>query len=100
MEPTGAGCKLDLESRIARKTGIPWKELNDTGIVLDLTSGDYFELDEVGVAIWKTLDGRKTLAECAKEIASFYAVDPELVEPDVKAFAEELLSRNLIVVLQ
>lgn len=91
---------LNPESRVVRRMGVPWKELDNTGIVLDLTSGDYFELDEVGVAIWRSLDGNKTLAECAKEIASSYAIAPEVVEPDVQAFAEELLRKNLIAVLQ
>ena len=84
---------------MARKPNLPWKALDDTGIVLDLDTGDYFDLDEIGFTIWRRLDGDATLADCAEEITRTHDVTAEVAERDVLAFAAELLDRNLVVVV-
>lgn len=86
-------------SRVARKANLPWKILEDVGLVLDLDTGDYYELDEVGLVIWQALDGDRTLAECARAIASSYTVAEDVAERDVQEFVEELLDRRLAVIL-
>lgn len=90
---------LRPQSRVARKPNLPWKALDGTGIVLDLDTGDYFDLDELGFAIWRRLDGDATLAACAEEITRTHDVAADVVERDVLAFIGELLERNLVVVV-
>jgi hypothetical protein len=87
---------FDLDSRVQRKPGIPWKRLEAEAVILDLESGDYFELDELGCRIWEALDGELTLAAHAQSIAREYEADPELVRSDVMAFVDELFSRGLV----
>lgn len=88
--------ELDLDSRIQRKAGIPWKRLEAEAVILDLQSGDYFELDEVGCRIWEALDGEQTLETHAQSIAREYEADPEQVRSDVMAFVAELFQRGLV----
>ena len=85
-------------SRVTRRSTIPWKALGEVGVVLDIESGDYFELDAVGFAIWQRLDGALTLAECAAEIAEVFEADAAVVERDVIEFVEVLRFRNLVTV--
>lgn len=87
---------FDLESRVQRKPGIPWKRLEAEAVILDLESGDYFELDELGCRIWEALDGEQTLAAHAESIAREYEVEPELVRSDLMAFVAELFARGLV----
>lgn len=87
---------FNLDSRIQRKAGIPWKRLETEAVILDLQSGDYFELDEVGCRIWEALDGEQTLAAHAQSIALEYEADPEEVRSDVMAFVGELFTRGLV----
>jgi hypothetical protein len=90
---------VPLESRIARKPEVPWKELDGVAIILVLDTGEYFELDEVALEIWKMLSGDKTLLECANELGAAYDAPSETVQGDVQAFAMELLERNLVTVV-
>jgi hypothetical protein len=67
------------------------------GILLDLRTGDYFELDEIALAIWKMLDGKTSLAQVASRLARTYAAPrPEMVERDVVRFVSELRRRKLV----
>jgi hypothetical protein len=86
---------LNLKSRIQRKAGLPWKQLDDTVVVLDLNSGDFLELNEIGCWIWKTLDGSRTLAEHADALASEYEIPIDTARSDIIEFVGELCSKGL-----
>jgi SynChlorMet cassette radical SAM/SPASM protein ScmE len=52
-------------------------------------------LNETGAFIWDRLDGRLSPPEIATEMATvFDGVDAESAEPDVRAFADELLAQG------
>ena len=72
--------------------------VNET-VILDLDSGTYFGLDEVGTQVWQLLGQGLTVAEiCAVLIAEF-EVSRETVERDLAALTDELLSHNLMTVV-
>jgi hypothetical protein len=86
-------------TRLARKPNVPWKALDGVGIVLVLATGDYFELDELALEIWKMLDGTRSLSECAGELLTTYAAAPDAVRADIAEFAGELLACDLVDVV-
>ena len=98
-QPVGASSGPDGTMRVTRKPSVPWKELDGVAIVLVLATGDYFELDEMGLEIWKRLDGRRTLAECADELLAIYDAPLEVMRADVGAFVEELRQCDLVEVI-
>ena len=87
-----------LESRVRRKDDVPWKKLDDLVVVLDLSSGDFFELDEVASLLWNALDGARTLAGHAQMLVDVYGIDVESARSDVIAFISELDSKGLVVI--
>jgi|SRR6516162_2007136 hypothetical protein len=44
-------------------------KLEDESLLLDLTSGNYFALNDTGLRIWELVDGRRSVAQIAKVIA-------------------------------
>ena len=75
------------------------QQLNCETVILDIDSGTYFGLDEVGTRVWQLLAQGLTLAEiCAVLIAEF-EVPRETVERDLAALTDELLSHNLVTVV-
>jgi hypothetical protein len=75
------------------------QQLNCETVILDIDSGTYFGLDEVGTRVWQLLEQGLTLAEiCAVLIAEF-EVSRETVERDLAALTDELLSHNLLTVV-
>lgn len=84
------------EELARRKAAVKWKKIGDGGILLDLHSGDYYELDATALSIWKLIDGRTTARGMAERLARHYAAPPATVEKDVKRFLLELKKRGLI----
>lgn len=54
-----------------------------------------YQLDEVGVIVWESLDGKTSLTHIVEKIAEKYNVDKEIVLKDVNEFVNDLLEKNL-----
>src|SRR5207253_302514 len=68
----------------------------DTVILLDPESGEYFTLDDVGGRIWELCDGSRTVEEIAETIASEYDAPAERVRADVIELLGELRESRLV----
>lgn len=58
---------------------------------------DLFTLNEAGAAVWELLDGERSLAEVADEVARRFDAPRSEVEADVLEFAADLLDRGFAV---
>lgn len=66
-------------------------------ILLELSGGEYFSLDEIGARIWEALAAGRPLREVVTSMASEYEVSPDRFRADICTLTEELLSRKLLV---
>jgi hypothetical protein len=85
-----------LNVTLKRKEHIQWREFGTDGLLLDPSSGDYFELNEVGLLIWKEIDGLKTVEEIIEEISGYFEVDHQDLIGEITEFLDELTRRDLI----
>ena len=76
-----------------------FSDLKDEAAVLSLTTGKYYGLNPVGVAIWHALEQNATLAELEGAVRREYAVDAETCRREVAAFIESLRAEQLIEVM-
>lgn len=90
---------LTPSSRISRKANVPWKELDGVALILALDSGDYFELDETGLYLWRLLERETTPRDCAARLAAEFEVTSDEATSDVMSFVESLREHDLITVL-
>ena len=79
-----------------KRSDVKWKQLGKTGILLDLRTGDYFEVDEIALAIWRMLDGKSSVDQLVDKLTKRYAASPKTIEKDVTQFIAELKKRKLI----
>jgi Coenzyme PQQ synthesis protein D (PqqD) len=73
-----------------------YRDLEGQAVILDLSSGLYFGLNEVGTRIWTLIGEGRTVADIAQILSHEYAADASSIERDVRELADALLSRNLI----
>lgn len=90
--------KIGPASIFKRNENIRWREFGTDAILLNPSSGDYFEISEAALAIWKQIDGLQTLAEIIEELACHFNAASEELTKDISEFIAELLSRDLISV--
>lgn len=80
------------------------REIEGELIIVPLVAGigdmedELYSLNNTGKDIWRRLDGKATLAEIAKALATEYSAQPDEIENDVIGLVGELLRRRMLVV--
>jgi Coenzyme PQQ synthesis protein D (PqqD) len=77
--------------------GVHARRFDGTVVILDLTGGQYFGLDEVGAAIWEKLVEGRTLDEIVALLVAEYATSDDKIRADVLRIAQELVDAKLLV---
>jgi coenzyme PQQ synthesis protein D (PqqD) len=73
-------------------------DMDGESIILNLRSGIYYSLDEVGARIWALIADPMPVAEIRDAILREYDVQIEVCERDIRAFIERMDAAGLIEV--
>lgn len=71
------------------------ESMSDDYLVVELSSGRYFGIGEVGGFIWERLDGTRDLAAVAAEIADHYRIPLQRAVDDLLELAQQLVEAGL-----
>jgi hypothetical protein len=71
-------------------------DLSGEAVILNLNSGMYYGLDEIGALIWAALEEPRTPQYLREIILQGYKVDRETCDRDVMAFLADMQSAGLI----
>lgn len=95
-EQTGvAGEKVALTHRYARSDSSAGESAPNDYLILDLSSGRYYGVGEVGGFIWDRLDGERDLHAIALEVSAHFEVEPERASADLVEFVTWLCQSGL-----
>ena len=78
------------------------REIEGDMIIVPLVAGigdtedELYSLNEPGKAIWKKLDGEKSLDQIAGELAEEFSAPLEEIRTDVLGFATEMVKRRIL----
>ena len=72
------------------------RELQGEGVLLQLDSGEYFGLDEVGQRMWALLVEHGDLSVVASRLAEEFDAEPEVLSRDLNDLVDDLVSRRLL----
>lgn len=68
-----------------------------TLVLLDLDTGEYYALNEVGGRVWELCDGVRSVSEVMATIRDEYEAPAETIEADVLEVLGELTDEGLLV---
>lgn len=94
--------KIKLDAIYFTSEDVVAREIEGEIIIVPLTAGignakdDLFSLNKTGRAVWKLLDGKKTLAQIAKALSKEYDSPLAEIEKDVVGLVAELLKRRIV----
>jgi len=88
---------LDPELLLQVARDVHSRKFGEELVLLDLTRGEYFSLDELGARIWEELAAGHRIGEVVERLAPQYDVERERFQVDLLALVEELLTRGLLV---
>jgi Coenzyme PQQ synthesis protein D (PqqD) len=87
---------LTPETRISIAKEQVSTELGGEAVILNLKTGVYYGLDQVGSRIWNLLQEPKTLRQLIAVLLAEYEVEPVQLEADVRALLVKLFESDLI----
>ncbi len=73
-------------------------DLAGESVILQLSTGIYYGLNQVGASIWNLIQESKTVEEIKNAILEEYEVEPEQCDRDLLALLQELEAKGLIEV--
>ena len=71
-------------------------DLDGEAVILNLESGVYYSLDQVGAHIWVLIQEPRTVHEIRDAILEEYEVDPDRCERDIVTLLEQLADAGLV----
>ena len=74
-----------------------FREIGGECVLLDLRSGSYFGLNEVGTRIWKLLAGGADLATVLDALVADYEAPEDRLRADLARLVDELVACGLLV---
>lgn len=73
-----------------------FRPLQDGGVVLNVESGAYYELNRTACFLWEQVEAKKNPDAMATALAEDYGLDVAVARADVDAFLDELRNRQLV----
>jgi hypothetical protein len=86
----------DLPTRVTFSDEVLFQELEGETVLLDLRSGRYFILDDVGTRMWQVLHEHGDPAAARAVLVDEYDVDAETLEGDLAALISRLSDAGLV----
>jgi hypothetical protein len=94
--------QIILETICTPSEDVVAREIEGEVVIVPLVAGigdaddELYTLNETGQAIWKKLDGQRTLKDVAASLVSEYTTPLADLENDVLGFASELTRRGIL----
>jgi Coenzyme PQQ synthesis protein D (PqqD) len=79
--------------------GVHTRRFGEELVILDLSGGEYYALDELGARVWEELAGGGSVGDAVGRLTPGYDVLPSRLLSDLLALTEELVKRKLLVAL-
>lgn len=87
---------LTAETRLVRIADILFSDVDDTLVMMDVKTGLYFNLDQIGKDIWRRLETPCSLGELCTALGLSYNADIETITSDTRKFVEKMLEYGLL----
>ena len=89
---------IDDSSMLMRPGNLVASEIDGETVVMNISTGAFFQLNGMGSRIWEALATPMTLAELCRKMQHGHDVDTETCRRDVTDFVTLLSGRELLTV--
>lgn len=84
--------------KYVRKAGMMTADMAGSTVMMDVETGKYYNLGDVGGSIWEMMDAPLTMDELVEKLTAAYDVAPEQCRCETQAFVDSLVERGLVLV--
>jgi hypothetical protein len=87
-----------FDSQVRINDDVLFQELTGQGVLLNLKSGVYIGLDQVGTRVWTLLETHSLLSEIHNSLVAEFDVTPERCTEDLLALVDDMQKQGLVTV--
>jgi pyrroloquinoline quinone biosynthesis protein D len=87
---------VSSHTTLIRNAHVVSRRASEWVVLLHITDGTYYTLNDVGGRVWELCDGTRTIAEITSIVAEEYDAPLEVVQSDVTELVEELCAERLV----
>jgi hypothetical protein len=87
---------VSLDCAVSISDDVIFRELHGELVLLNLASGVYFGLNEVGARMWQLMGENRSLRRVFELLQDEYDVAPDALESDLRGLVEELSAQGLV----
>ena len=94
---------VSLDGVYAVSDDVVVREIEGEIVIIPLVAGvgdaddELYTLNETGAALWRRLDGSRTVRAVAAELAGEFSAAADVIERDAVGLLEELARRRIVV---
>ena len=81
---------------VVRSEGTAFRIIDNEAVILNLNSGIYYSLNEVGAKAWELCDGSHSMKDIATVICKEFEVQEKEAEKDILELMSDLLKEGLV----
>lgn len=100
MSESSSANTLSQVTVLSKTPDILTSAVNEGLAMMNVESGNYYGLDDIGMKIWDLIDGKLTLGEISARLTSEHEVTVEQCWTDVCFLVRKLLEHELITISQ
>lgn len=82
---------------VGRRERVMTQQVEGDAVLLDIDSGQYFSLNDVGGMVWELCDGSRSVEDVAELVSSEFDVDTSAALSDAIELLETLVGAGLVV---
>ena len=88
---------IELSDVLKRREGVLTQQAVDKTVLLNVTDGQYYALDEISSRVWELCDGQRNVGQVIDTICQEYDAPAATISADVHELLEELADAQLMV---
>lgn len=82
---------------LRRREGLMTADMNGSAVMMDIETGKYYNLGDVGGRIWELLEEPLTVAALVRKLTAEYDVSLAQCRTDILPFLTKLVERGLVI---
>ena len=98
LDPLTVMAAISLDSTVAVGKNTVFRDMDGEAVILDLESGTYFGLNDVGTRMWQLMEQHGTPRAALGTLIEEFDVAPDVLEQDLITLASELAEKGLLEV--
>jgi hypothetical protein len=87
---------ISFAKRVVVPADVLVQELQGESVLLNLNSGRYYGLDDVGTRMWQVLVAAETIEDGYHVLSAEYDTDAERLRSDLEGLLEKLVANGLV----